>query len=246
MEQNENYIDMIINSLKYSISDLSALFWGGIAVLGSMLLIGLPFLFGYVIRSGREVLKGNGKLPTWDNLGEAFKDGIMIILVALFFGLISGILYVFIVPFFVVGVITGNGVLILAALFMLLPAIVISFVICLLMPAAWIQYAVTGNLLTALNPINALRMAAKNPLAYIGAVVATDHRTDRPEHPRGAGHNDPLDIVRRVHVERIHLRVVLQAGECGRPRHEDGRPGAGRCMSYRPSPFFSTCIMIIR
>jgi hypothetical protein len=41
------------------------------------------------------------------------------------------------------------------------------------MPAAWVQYAVTGDLLTAMNPINALRLAAKNPLAYIAAVVAT-------------------------------------------------------------------------
>jgi hypothetical protein len=173
MEQNENYLDMIINSLKYSVSDLNALFWGGIAALGSMILIGLPFLFGYTIRSGREVFKGNGKLPNWDNLGEAFKDGIMIILVMLFFGLISGIMYVFIVPFFVVGIITGNGLLIVTTLFMLLPAIVISLVMCLLMPAAWIQYAVTGDLIKALNPINALRMAAKNPIAYLGAVVAT-------------------------------------------------------------------------
>jgi len=41
------------------------------------------------------------------------------------------------------------------------------------MPAAWVQYAVTGNLIQALNPINALRLAAKNPIAYLGAVVAT-------------------------------------------------------------------------
>jgi hypothetical protein len=173
MEQNENYLDMIINSLKYSVSDLGALFWGGIAALGSMILIGLPFLFGYVIRSGREVLKGNEKLPAWDKLGEAFKDGIMIILVMVFLALISGILYVFIVPFFIVGAITGNGVLIVTALFMLLPAIVITLIMCLLMPAAWVQYAVTGDLIKALNPICALRLAAKNPLAYIGAVVAT-------------------------------------------------------------------------
>jgi hypothetical protein len=57
MEQNEGYIDMIINSLKYTISDASALFWGGIAALGSMLLIGLPFLFGYITQCG-EVLRG--------------------------------------------------------------------------------------------------------------------------------------------------------------------------------------------
>lgn len=173
MEQNENYLDMIINSLKYSVSDLNALFWGGIAALGSFILIGIPFLFGYITRSGREVLRGNNKLPTWDNLGEVFKDGIMIVLVMLFFGLISGILYVFIVPFFVIGAITGNDAMIAAGLFMLLPAIVITLVTCLLMPAAWVTYAVTGDLFKALNPINALRLAAKNPLAYIGAVVAT-------------------------------------------------------------------------
>lgn len=173
MEENENYLDMIINSLKYSVSDLNALFWGGIAALGSFILIGIPFLFGYITRSGREVLRGNNKLPAWDNLGVAVKDGIMIILVMLFFGLISGILYVFIVPFFVIGVITGNDAMMAAGLFMLLPAIVITLVTCLLMPAAWITYAVTGDLFKALNPINALRLAAKNPLAYIGAVVAT-------------------------------------------------------------------------
>jgi uncharacterized membrane protein len=61
----------------------------------------------------------------------------------------------------------------MAGLFMLLPAIVISFVLELLMPAAWVEYAVTGDLLKALNPINALRLAAANPLAYIGAVIAT-------------------------------------------------------------------------
>ena len=173
MEENENYFDMIINSLKYSVSDLNALFWGGIAALGSMILIGLPFLFGYITRCGREVLRGNSKLPIWDNLGEAFRDGIMIILGLLFFGLISGIMYVFIVPFFVIGVITDNGMMIVAGLFMLLPAIVISFILCLLMPAAWVNYAVTGDVFKALNPINALRLAAKNPLAYAGAVIAT-------------------------------------------------------------------------
>jgi hypothetical protein len=173
MEQNENYLDMIINSLKYAVSDLGALFWGGIAALGSMILIGLPFLFGYITRCGREVLRGNSKLPTWENLGDVFKDGIMIALVMIFFALISGLMYVFIVPFFIIGIITGNGILILAALFMLLPAIVINFALSLLMPAAWVQYAVTGDLIKALNPIGALRLAAKNPLAYISAVVAS-------------------------------------------------------------------------
>lgn len=173
MEQNENYIDMIINSLKYSISDVGALFWGGIAALGSMLLIGLPFMFGYITHCGREVLRGNSKLPAWDNLGGKFGDGIMVLIVAIVFGLISGLLYVFVLPFIVIGAIAGSDLLLFAGILMLLPAIVISAIVSLLMPAAWVEYAVTGDLVKAINPVCALRLAARNPLAYLGAVVAT-------------------------------------------------------------------------
>lgn len=173
MEQNENYIDMIINSLKYAISDVGALLWGGVAVLGSMLLIGLPFLFGYITQCGRSVLQGNNKLPAWDNLGGKFTDGIMILIVMLVFGLISGLLYVLVMPFIVVGAIIESELLLFAGILMLLPAIAISAIVSLLMPAAWVEYAVTGDLVRAINPICALRLAARNPIAYIGAVIAT-------------------------------------------------------------------------
>ena len=237
MEQNENYLDMIINSLKYSVSDLNALFWGGIATLASMILIGIPFLFGYITRSGREVLHGNNKLPAWGNLGEAFKDGVMIILVMLFFGLISGILYVFIVPFFIIGAITGNDAMMAAGLFMLLPAIVITLATCLLMPAAWITYAVTGDLFKALNPINALKARGKEPDRLHRRGRRDAYRADRAVHPRCADHNRPLDIVCRVHVKRVHLRVVLQADDHGHPRPQDHRPRAGHRINGRPSFF---------
>jgi hypothetical protein len=173
MEQNENYIDMIINSLKYTVSDIGALFWGGIAALFGMVLIGLPFLFGYITRCGREILNGNTKLPPWDNLGEKFTDGIMIAIVMIVFAVISAILYVLIVPFIVAGAIVGNGVLIGAGLLMLLPAIAINITLSLLLPAAWVEYALTGDIVKALNPVNALRLAARNPAAYAGAVIAS-------------------------------------------------------------------------
>ncbi len=173
MEQNEGYIDMIINSMKYAISDVGALFWGGIAALGSMLLIGLPFLFGYITQCGREVLRGNSKFPAWDNLGGKFGDGIMVLVIMLVFGLISCLLYVLVVPFIVIGAIAGSDLLLFAGILMLLPAMAISVIVSLLMPAAWVEYAVTGDLVKAINPVSALRLAAKNPLAYLGAVVAT-------------------------------------------------------------------------
>lgn len=173
MEQNEGYIDMIINSLKYTVSDAGALFWGGIAALGTMLLIGLPFLFGYITQCGREVLRGNSRLPAWDNLGGTFKDGIFVLLIMIVFGLISGLLYVIVVPFIIIGAIAGSDLLLFAGILMLLPAIAISIIASLLMPAAWIEYAVTGDLIKAINPVRALRLAAMNPLAYLGAVIAT-------------------------------------------------------------------------
>ena len=36
-----------------------------------------------------------------------------------------------------------------------------------------VEYAVTGDLVKAINPVSALRLAAKNPMAYLGAVIAT-------------------------------------------------------------------------
>ena len=128
----------------------------------------------------------------------------MVLVIMLVFGLISGLLYVLVVPLIVIGAIAGGDLLLFAGILMLLPAIAISVITSLLMPAAWVEYAVTGDLLKAINPISALRLAARNPLAYIGAVVATTCR-DSAVHPGGAGRDHPLDDVRRICVGRIHI-----------------------------------------
>jgi hypothetical protein len=171
MEQDEGFIETIINSLKYSVSDTGAFLWGGVAALLGSILVGVPFLFGYVTRCGREVLRGNSRLPAWDNLGELFKDGIMVIVIMAFYGLICGLMYLLIVPFFVAGAILGSDALLAAGMLMLAPALLISFAIGLLVPAAWVEYAVTGDVFRALNPVNALRLAAANPPGYIVAAV---------------------------------------------------------------------------
>ena len=55
---------------------------GALFVLASSVLIGIPFLIGYMIAIMRNVMRGAEKpLPAWDELGEKFKDGLIFILI---------------------------------------------------------------------------------------------------------------------------------------------------------------------
>jgi len=63
----------------------------------SFLLIGLPFLNGYLIKLVRFRLKGSEDLPDWSDLGQIFVDGMKFLLVAaihtLPFVLIAGLVF---------------------------------------------------------------------------------------------------------------------------------------------------------
>jgi hypothetical protein len=55
---------------------------GALFVLASMVLVGIPFLLGYTIALMRNVMRGMEKpLPAWDELGEKFKEGLILILI---------------------------------------------------------------------------------------------------------------------------------------------------------------------
>ena len=57
---------------------------GALFVLASMVLVGIPFLIGYSIALMRNVMRGDDKpLPAWDELGEKFKEGILLVLIFL-------------------------------------------------------------------------------------------------------------------------------------------------------------------
>jgi len=57
---------------------------GALFVLASSVLIGIPFLIGYMIVIARNVMKGAEKpLPAWDELGEKFKEGLILILIGI-------------------------------------------------------------------------------------------------------------------------------------------------------------------
>jgi hypothetical protein len=52
---------------------------GGLFCLASMMLVGVPFLLGYLARLVRNVLAGEqNPLPEWDDLGEYFSEGLLL------------------------------------------------------------------------------------------------------------------------------------------------------------------------
>ncbi|WP_048198711.1 DUF4013 domain-containing protein [Methanocella arvoryzae] len=170
--ENEGFIDTMINSIKYSISDIGALLVGGIMGFLCLFLVGIPFMLGYTIRCFRNLVIGDNTLPGWDDWGTMLKDGIMAIAISLVYGLISGILYVLIMPFFLVGGMLESNLLLILGVVMAVPVILIEIVIGLLIYLSWMEYAVSGDLARAINPVNGLKIIAANPIGYVLALVA--------------------------------------------------------------------------
>lgn len=173
MQQNEGFFDLIINSLKYSVSNVSALLIGGLVVILSSVLIGLPFLLGYVTRCGRQILKGNNVMPEWEGIGELFKDGMMVLAIGLLYALITGLLYAFATVFLTFGDLAGSDILVALGILIFIPSVIVAIVLGLLFYLSWVVYAVTGDIMKALNPVNGLKLGLKNPIGYIIALIAT-------------------------------------------------------------------------
>jgi len=63
---------------------ISKVLVGGLFVLASFILVGIPFLMGYMLQTMRNVMQGLERpLPEWDNLGEKFKEGLILIIIVI-------------------------------------------------------------------------------------------------------------------------------------------------------------------
>ncbi|MCD1295859.1 hypothetical protein CUJ83_12720 [Methanocella sp. CWC-04] len=173
MEQNEGFIDAMVNSIKYGVSDLGAFLIGGLFTILSAFIIGIPFLLGYITRCGKELIKGNGKMPAWDDWGGLFKDGLVVILLAIVYALVIGLLYVLVCPLFIAGDIFNSNIMLAAGVIFLLPIMLIGGLLGLLFYLSWLVYAATGDLGKALNPLNGIKLFMTEPLGYIGVLVGT-------------------------------------------------------------------------
>ena len=170
--EKEGFIDTMANSVKYGISDLRSLLWGCIVALLCMVLVGIPFMLGYITRCGRYLLKGDNKLPPWDDLGEMLKDGIIVIAIGIVYALIGGLLYVMVMPFFVAGGIFDSNILIILGVIVAIPVILVEIALSMLFYLSWMEYAASGNLAKAINPVHGLKLIAANPMGYLFALVS--------------------------------------------------------------------------
>ncbi|MGQ9665763.1 MAG: DUF4013 domain-containing protein [Anaerolineae bacterium] len=80
---------------------------GGLFTLASFVLVGIPFIMGYFVETVRNVISGKEKpLPEWDNLGEKFKEGLILTVIFLVWAIPIWILACFQVA---VSAIAGNS-----------------------------------------------------------------------------------------------------------------------------------------
>ena len=69
---------------------VSKLLIGVLFVLASTVIVGIPFLLGYMIRIVRNVMAGNEKpLPGWDDLGDLLKEGLILAVILIIWAIPS-------------------------------------------------------------------------------------------------------------------------------------------------------------
>jgi uncharacterized protein DUF4013 len=78
---------------------------GGLFIIASFILIGVFFIFGYMARLARNVIRGDqNPLPEWDDLGEYFSEGVKLFLVGLIYAIpIAIVAMILIVPMAIMG-----------------------------------------------------------------------------------------------------------------------------------------------
>jgi Protein of unknown function (DUF4013) len=129
---------------------------GGAFVLACSLLVGVPFVLGYFSRTLRNVAKGAARpLPTWDDLGGLFEEGLrltavyLIHLVGVF--IVLGLLFsVLLLPVILSGAEDASdalgplGALLIVALYGLL--MLVSLATAAYVPAALVRSALAGTI----------------------------------------------------------------------------------------------------
>jgi hypothetical protein len=173
LEENEGFVDMIINSIKYGFSDVSALLIGGIMVILSYLVIGVLVLPGYYIKSVKELIGGNNKLPAFDDWGTLVKDSIIALIISVLYIIVIMVVYFIAVIPLIVGGNSNNNILmvigILLMVFMIIAAVILSF----MLYVSWVLYAASGDVVGSINPINVVSLILANPAGFILSLIAT-------------------------------------------------------------------------
>jgi hypothetical protein len=130
---------------------------GGVFVLLSCILVGIPFLLGYLLELIRNVAAGRDEeLPNWGNLGEKFKEGLILALIGAVLA-IPFALFGCITSFFTNMAASGNSdaaaaVVTLVSLMVGLLSFLWGIIYALVLPAVMIRYAMTRDIGGSIRP----------------------------------------------------------------------------------------------
>ncbi|MGQ9555811.1 MAG: DUF4013 domain-containing protein [Anaerolineae bacterium] len=166
-------------SFSYMFKDkdwLMKIILGGVFILLSAILVGIPFVLGYILEVVRNVAAGRDEeLPAWDNLGDKFVQGLMLLVVLL---IISIPLWLFSC---VMGVFNGiaassssDALQTLAALvsvLMWLLNVLYGLIFAIFMPAFMIRYAMTRDFGATLKIGEAWKVIKANFGNYILIII---------------------------------------------------------------------------
>jgi len=174
MARNYDLLETILMAGKYALSNLASLLVGGIVVALSFLVIGLPFFLGYVTRCMREIVRGNGVLPEWDEIGQMFVDGLRMTLV--FIG--YAVLYVLIVlipgiPVIVFSYTNMTFLLLVSTIVLVITMAIVAAIFAVVFFASWVLYASTGSVRKAVNIRKVIGFIMYNPEGFLVAIASS-------------------------------------------------------------------------
>lgn len=157
---------------------------GSLFYLLAIILVGLPFIAGYMVQVTRRAARGDARpLPEWDDYGQLFMDGLQMIGLYLLHFLAAAILPASLGCLFAViggaasrsnaaGGVAGLGIMAAQLMFM-----VIMLAVAVYFPAAYIRTALTGRFGAGLEVRENIELIKRNPANYflaIGIYVVTN------------------------------------------------------------------------
>ncbi len=132
-------------------------FLGGIFLVGSVVVVGLPLIAGYVVEYIRRVAEEeDSALPEWKNLKKLYRQGLVVLGAALAY---AALLLSFIVA------VSGKP----SASLTLLSILSVIF---LWMPLVLIQYTKRPTFVSCFSILEILKRSSLHPLIYLGSLAA--------------------------------------------------------------------------
>ncbi len=148
---------------------------GGLFSLLSMILIGIPFVIGYMVQTIKNVIDGqDDPLPEWSDLGEMFTQGLMLALAFVIYAIPMFLLIgCGIIPAAILSDAGGDAEG-LAALIMTCTNCIIGLyglLLGIISPAIIVRYAVTGEFAAAFRFNEIFNLITKNIGNYIVVIL---------------------------------------------------------------------------